>query len=355
MPVKRALSAVGQAVRGTASAAKKRKVDAPAVSPKRGQAAEAQEPEGWLPLFKKIEQLRKQNPTAPVDTIGCTMLGEKGGDVEVYRYQTLIALMLSSQTKDEQTAAAMERLKKHGLTLEKIAKTTEKKVGELIYGVGFYNNKAKFIKNATAMILKEFEGKTPDNAKDAMKLPGVGPKMAYLYLQSAHGKTDGIGVDVHVHRLANRYGWVDTKQAEQTRVHLEQWLPRAYWSAINHVLVGWGQTVCTPLRPKCGDCGAKQLCSYYKEKDGSLDMEDIGGAAKGKAAKKPAAKKAAPKKASSKKAALKKADSSSDESDSSDSSDSSGESAPKKTAAKKAAPKAAPKKPTAKKASAKKK
>ena len=221
------------------------------------------EPPGWLEMYKGIEHMRREGPRAPVDDMGCHMLGDKS-DPKSYRYQTLIALMLSAQTKDQQTAAAMERLRKYGCTAEKIDKTTEAKLIKLIYGVGMHNNKAKYIKRTTALLLDEHDGDTPDNIKDLLQLPGVGPKMGYLFLSSAYGKVDGIGVDVHVHRLCNRYGWVDTKDAEKTRRALETWLPPAFWGAINKLLVGFGQTVCTPRNPSCDGCGVRSMCAYDK-------------------------------------------------------------------------------------------
>ena len=87
-----------------------------------------------------------------------------------------------------------------------------------------------------------------------MSLPGVGPKMAYLCLSAAWGRTEGIGVDVHVHRITNLWGWHKTKVPEETRMALQAWLPKERWHEINHLLVGFGQTICLPVGRKCGDC-----------------------------------------------------------------------------------------------------
>jgi len=93
-------------------------------------------------------------------------------------------------------------------------------------------------------------------------LPGVGPKMAYLCLSVAWGRDEGIGVDVHVHRITNLWGWNDTKQPEETRKALQSWLPRDRWHDINNLLVGFGQTICLPVGRKCGECklADKGLC-----------------------------------------------------------------------------------------------
>ena len=93
-----------------------------------------------------------------------------------------------------------------------------------------------------------------------MELPGVGPKMAYLCMQHAWKSNVGIGVDVHVHRISNRLGWVRTKKPEETRRDLEEWLPKEYWDSINLMLVGFGQTICTPMAPRCSQCKVNHLC-----------------------------------------------------------------------------------------------
>ena len=87
-----------------------------------------------------------------------------------------------------------------------------------------------------------------------MSLPGVGPKMAYLCMSAAWGRTEGIGVDVHVHRITNLWGWHKTGGPEETRKTLQAWLPRERWHEINHLLVGFGQTICLPVGRKCGEC-----------------------------------------------------------------------------------------------------
>lgn len=95
-----------------------------------------------------------------------------------------------------------------------------------------------------------------------MSLPGVGPKMAYLCLSAAWGRTEGIGVDVHVHRITNMWGWHKTKNPEETRLALQAWLPKELWHEINWLIVGLGQTICLPVGRKCGDCelGLRGLC-----------------------------------------------------------------------------------------------
>ena len=182
------------------------------------------------------------------------------------RFQTLIALMLSSQTKDTTNAIAMRRLQTElpspGLTLENILAVEPAKLNEMIFVVGFHNNKTKYIKAAALILRDQFGGDIPDTIEGLMSLPGVGPKMAYLCLSAAWGRTEGIGVDVHVHRITNLWGWHKTKGPEETRAALEAWLPKDRWHEINHLLVGFGQTICLPVGRKCGKCtlSEKGLC-----------------------------------------------------------------------------------------------
>lgn len=197
--------------------------------------------------------------------MGCENLAEEHRSPRDRRLQTLVALMLSSQTKDPVTAAAMKNLQAGlagGFNLEALLEVEPDELNRMIGSVGFHNNKTKYIK-ATALIIKEhFQGEIPDTIEGLISLPGVGPKMAYLTMSAAWGRDEGIGVDVHVHRITNLWKWNKTNTPEQTRAALESWLPRDRWHAINHLLVGLGQTVCLPVGRKCGECdlNAKKLC-----------------------------------------------------------------------------------------------
>ena len=209
---------------------------------------------------------------AAVDTMGCERLADEGVSPKVKRYHTLTALMLSSQTKDTTNAAAMKRLFTElpayedgapgGLNLENILAVDPSLLNELIWAVGFHNNKTRYIK-ATAEILRDsWDGDIPDTIEGLTSLPGVGPKMGYLCLSAAWGRTEGIGVDVHVHRITNLWGWHKTKGPEETRLALQAWLPKELWHEINWLLVGLGQKICLPVGRKCGECelGLRGLC-----------------------------------------------------------------------------------------------
>ncbi|XP_070187263.1 endonuclease III-like protein 1 isoform X2 [Littorina saxatilis] len=180
------------------------------------------------------------------------------------RYQILLSLMMSSQTKDGVTAAAIGRLRQHGCTVENILKTPDDQLGKLIYPVGFWRRKVDYIKRTSQILVDQHNGDIPDTLESLCQLPGVGPKMAHLAMKSAWKTITGIGVDTHVHRISNWLGWVRTKEPEQTRKALEEWLPREHWSEINHILVGFGQTICSPVAPKCVGCLNNDICPYAK-------------------------------------------------------------------------------------------
>ncbi|XP_062566436.1 endonuclease III-like protein 1 [Saccostrea cucullata] len=223
------------------------------------------EPPMWREQLKNIYEMRK-NRDAPVDSMGCDVISDALASPEVYRYQVLVSLMLSSQTKDQITSAAMKKLREHGCSIDSILQTSDEVLGQLIYPVGFWRRKVEYIKKTSKILQEEYNGDIPESVEKLCKLPGVGPKMAYLVMKCAWNQVQGIGVDTHVHRISNRLGWVKkpTKQPEDTRKALEDWLPRENWSEINHLLVGFGQQTCLPVGPKCYQCLNKPICPFGK-------------------------------------------------------------------------------------------
>ena len=157
--------------------------------------------------------------------------------------------MLSSQTKDQQTFAAVKRLRKYGLSVENMIDIEEEKLQDLLYGVGFYKRKAEYIKKTSLLIKEKHDGIIPSKLEEILKFPGVGMKMALLLQQGAFGIIDGISVDTHVFRISNLLNWADAKNPDQTREQLQDWLPKNKWGTINHMLVGFGQTICKPVAP----------------------------------------------------------------------------------------------------------
>ncbi|ODV62581.1 endonuclease III domain-containing protein, partial [Ascoidea rubescens DSM 1968] len=226
-------------------------------------------PANFHEIYEAVKESRSRTP-APVDTVGCAILPvtlSKEYNYKLspqnYRFQTMISLMLSAQTKDEINYYAMNNITKYlvneknspdGITIESMIDLDESKLDELIFKVGFHKRKASFIKKTCEIVRDKFGSEIPKNITDITSLPGIGPKMGYLLLQSAWGIIDGIGVDVHVHRLANQWNWVKSKNPEGTREQLESWLPKNLWTEFNPNLVGFGQTICGSRGKKCNLC-----------------------------------------------------------------------------------------------------
>jgi endonuclease III len=175
-------------------------------------------------------------------------------------FQVLIATMLSAQTKDAVTAAASERLFRVARTPETMAKLPVRKIQDLIYPVSFYRNKAVHVRQACEQILTRYRGRVPSTMEELLTLPGVGRKTANLVLILAHASGENICVDTHVHRIANRLGWVATRTPEETEHALYRATHRRWWPIINLYLVTWGQNVCRPVYPLCPQCVLMDLC-----------------------------------------------------------------------------------------------
>ncbi|KAI2638845.1 DNA glycosylase [Hypomontagnella submonticulosa] len=238
-------------------------------------------PSDWQEIYDAVKAMRGPGgvaENAAVDTMGCERLAENNASPRDKRFQTLIALMLSSQTKDTTNAVAMRRLQTElpahapgapkGLNLENVLAAEPEQINTLIWAVGFHNNKTKYIKQAAVICRDQWGGDIPSTYEGLVALPGVGPKMAHLCLSAAWDRTEGIGVDVHVHRITNMWGWHATKNPEETRHALQSWLPRDRWREINWLLVGFGQTVCLPVGRRCGECdlGLRGLCRAAERK-----------------------------------------------------------------------------------------
>ncbi|KAG0418826.1 Endonuclease III like protein [Dictyocoela roeselum] len=266
--------------------------------------------------FLKIIKKRRKEIVAPVDSMGCTCVPETTNK-DIQKFQILLMLVLSSQTKDETTFKAMQNLQKANLLrIFDIYNAKEDDVNGCIKQVGFHNKKSRYIKgicsfiyegylqeimrkrelpNGSEMLLNLnicknidssncdgvslFKNNLPEKRKECkvvnisdslrnsldceinkynridilLKLPGVGKKVAFLFLESAFDDLKGIGVDTHVHRIINRIGF-KTKNAEETRKFLEKSIPKFEWKGLNKALVGYGQVICTPINPSCNNC-----------------------------------------------------------------------------------------------------
>jgi endonuclease III len=175
-------------------------------------------------------------------------------------FQVLVATMLSAQTRDPVTEAASARLFRVAPDSGRLAALSLPRIERLIFPVSFYHTKARHVRDTARQILDRFGGVVPDRIEDLLTLPGVGRKTATLVLILSHGSRDHICVDTHVHRLANRLGWVRTSTPERTEQALYRAVPRRAWAEINLRLVTWGQNVCRPIRPRCTACAVSSLC-----------------------------------------------------------------------------------------------
>ena len=175
-------------------------------------------------------------------------------------YLVLIACILSLRTNDLTTYPATLRMLEIGKEPKDFAYCDPERLTKAIYPVGFYKNKAKQIIELSRIIVEELDNKVPDTIEDLIKFNGVGRKTANLVLAKGFG-IPAICVDVHVHRICNRLGYVKTKDPEETEFALREKLPVKHWLDINTLLVTHGQNVCKPIKPQCEICPIKDYCA----------------------------------------------------------------------------------------------
>lgn len=175
-------------------------------------------------------------------------------------FQILIATLLSARTQDATTHAASTRLFKVARAPRTMARLSVKEIERLIYPVSFYRNKARHVKACCEMLVEKFSGRVPSTMEELVALPGVGRKTANLVLILAFKSLRNICVDTHVHRISNRLGWVVTRTPEETEQALYRSTDARWWPSINLYLVTWGQNVCRPVYPRCGDCVIAAKC-----------------------------------------------------------------------------------------------
>jgi endonuclease III len=175
-------------------------------------------------------------------------------------FQILIGTLLSARTQDATTHAAATRLFRKARTPRSMARLSVREIEKLIYPVSFYRNKAEHVKATAAILHTRFDGKVPSTLDELVTLPGVGRKTATLVMILAFQSRQHICVDTHVHRISNRLGWVETKLPEQTEQALYRNAAPRWWPLLNLYLVTWGQNVCRPVYPRCGECAIAAAC-----------------------------------------------------------------------------------------------
>jgi len=171
----------------------------------------------------------------------------------------LVSTLLSLRTKDKTTREAGDRLFALARTPATMLALPRKKIEQAIYPVGFYRTKAKSILEICRRLIDDYGGEVPDSIDELLTLPGVGRKTANLVVTIGFGKP-GICVDIHVHRISNRWGYIKTKTPEESETVLRKTLPKQYWIIYNDLLVPYGQNLCLPVSPLCSTCKLARMC-----------------------------------------------------------------------------------------------
>jgi endonuclease III len=207
-----------------------------------------------VPIDKVVSILRSEMPNWKTPIVGVV--------AEVTRdpFRVLVSCLLSLRTKDLTTAEASARLFRLATTPAEMVKLPASRIEKAIYPVGFYKTKSKTLRSISRDLIDRFESIVPDDLDLLLTLKGVGRKTANLVMTLGHRKY-GICVDVHVHRISNRLGYVRTKTPEQTEMVLRKKLPKRYWMEYNDLLVTYGQNVCKPVSPLCSQCPIASHCN----------------------------------------------------------------------------------------------
>ncbi len=204
----------------------------------------------WAVIFKILNDFMSAFELPSV-----SLIGQENGTP----YKILISTLISLRTKDEVTLTASRRLFEKADTPVRMMKLSTEEIEELIYPCGFFRVKAGNILKISERILEEYGGEVPRTAEELLAFPGVGLKTANLVLSLGFA-IPAICVDTHVHRIANRFGWIETSKPDDSVGALEKVLPREHWIEINELLVLYGQQICTPRNPRCSECELSPDC-----------------------------------------------------------------------------------------------
>mgnify|MGYP003745724645 FL=1 len=205
--------------------------------------------------FNIVEGLKKlKKAVRKFRTPSVTVIAKKNDPFAV-----LVSCIISLRTRDEVTELASARLFTLAKLPAELLELSNAKIEKAIYPAAFYRNKTKSLKELCQVLVKEYSGKVPDKLEELLKLKGVGRKTANLTLILGHNKP-GICVDIHVHRISNRWGYVKTKSPDETEMVLREILPKRFWKGYNDLLVSFGQNLCKPVSPFCSSCPIEDQC-----------------------------------------------------------------------------------------------
>lgn len=205
-----------------------------------------------FPISKVLPRVKKA--VRGFRTPSVTVISQKNDPFAV-----LVSCIISLRTRDEVTEPASARLFKLAKSPSQLIKLSNSKIEKAIYPAAFFRNKAQSLKELCKVLVQKYDGRVPDKLEELLKLKGVGRKTANLTLILGHDKP-GICVDIHVHRISNRWGYVKTKSPDETEMVLREKLPRRYWKGYNDLLVTFGQNICKPVSPFCGSCIIVDIC-----------------------------------------------------------------------------------------------
>jgi len=204
----------------------------------------------WEGIFRELESVKDSS-----DLPSVSLIGEENGSP----FSILVSTVISLRTKDDVTLAASRRLLEKAGSPALLANMPEEEIARLIYPCGFYRVKSSNLKKIGEILCDRRAGSVPDTLQELLALPGVGLKTANLVLSLGFG-IPAICVDTHVHRIANRMGWVRTAKPDDTVGALERVLPEKYWIPVNELLVLFGQKICQPVSPRCSECPLTTHC-----------------------------------------------------------------------------------------------
>jgi endonuclease III len=208
-------------------------------------------------VLKKMKQVLYNEKLPRLSALRELQIGEQGDSFKI-----LIGTILSSRTRDEKTTKIVNNLFGRFKNAKELAEVDIDEIKTIIHSIGFYNVKAKRIKEVSQLIVEKFDGKVPDHIEGLLELPGVGRKTANCVLVYGFNKP-AIPVDIHVHRISNRIGLVNTKTPEKTEIELSRIISKKYWLEVNHTFVMYGQNICLPIKPNCKICELKKICKFY--------------------------------------------------------------------------------------------
>ncbi len=205
----------------------------------------------WQTIFDLMRKTLNDDDLLPA----ISTLADENNDP----FQVLIATLISLRTKDKVTIEASRRLFERAATPQAMLLLSNQEIEELIYPAGFYRVKANNILKISQILSDKYGGEVPSQKELLMELPGVGTKTANLTLNLGFN-IEAVCVDIHVHRISNRMGWITTNSPEESEVALEKIMPRRFWIPLNELLVTYGQQICRPISPICSKCGVYDYC-----------------------------------------------------------------------------------------------